>query len=90
MYTLKALGNFYFIHESIENVQIWNFKEATFLPCVGKETHSGNIEAVETKEKSKFPQNFFPEVSTHFINYLAFYFQLTFTMPCYHIDFLGI
>lgn len=56
-----ALGNFYFIHESIENVQIWNFKEATFLPCVGKETHSGNIEAVETKEKSKFPQNFFPE-----------------------------
>lgn len=28
----------------------------------GKEVHSGNIEGVSTKEKSKFPQDFFPEV----------------------------
>lgn len=27
----------------------------------GKEVHSGNIEAVATKEKAKFPQEFFPE-----------------------------
>nr|CAH7752280.1 unnamed protein product [Callosobruchus chinensis] len=28
----------------------------------GKEIHSGNIEAVVTKEKAKFPQDFFPEL----------------------------
>lgn len=35
--------------------------EGTFVPVTGREVHSGNIEAVTTKEKSKFPQDFFPE-----------------------------
>lgn len=33
-----------------------------FVTVYGKEIHSGNIEAVLTKEKAKFPQDFFPEV----------------------------
>ena len=35
--------------------------ECSFVPLIGKEVHSGNIEAVTTKEKAKFPQDFFPE-----------------------------
>lgn len=56
-----ALGNFYFIHESLKDVLLWDFKECAFAPVCGKEIHSGNIEAVTTKEKAKFPQDFFPE-----------------------------
>ncbi|XP_066589048.1 uncharacterized protein 5PtaseI [Prorops nasuta] len=56
-----ALGNFYFVHESLKEVLLWDFKECTFVPVTGKEVHSGNIEAVSTKEKAKFPQDFFPE-----------------------------
>lgn len=33
-----------------------------FIPVHEKEIHSGNIESVVTKEKAKFPQDFFPEV----------------------------
>ncbi|XP_053976896.1 uncharacterized protein LOC128875387 [Hylaeus volcanicus] len=56
-----ALGNFYFVHESLKEVLLWDFQECTFVPVSGKEVHSGNIEAVATKEKAKFPQEFFPE-----------------------------
>lgn len=58
-----ALGNFYFIHESIsdDDVQIFNFHENRFEPSHGKEVFSENIEDVATKEKSKFPQEIFPE-----------------------------
>ena len=56
-----ALGNFYFVHESLRDVLLWDFNECTFIPVNGKEVHSGNIEAVTTKEKAKFPQEFFPE-----------------------------
>lgn len=56
-----ALGNLYFIHESIEDVLIWNFKELQFQPVEGVEINSGNIETIVTKEKAKFPQDFFPE-----------------------------
>lgn len=56
-----ALGNFYFVHESLKNVLLWDFQECTFISVNGKEVHSGNIEAVTTKEKAKFPQEFFPE-----------------------------
>lgn len=56
------MGNLYFVHESLENVQLWDFNESKFIPIQGKEIHSGNIEAVATKEKAKFPQDFFPEV----------------------------
>lgn len=56
-----ALGNFYFIHESISDVLMWDFEELCFIAVEGKEVFAGNIEDVSTKEKSKFPQDFFPE-----------------------------
>lgn len=57
------MGNLYFVHESLEDVLIWDFNDSKFVPVQGEEIHSGNIEAVVTKEKAKFPQDFFPEVS---------------------------
>lgn len=62
IFVFQALGNLYFIHNSIENASIWDFKKTEFIPVTGAQTFSGNIEAVDTKEKSKFPQHFFPEV----------------------------
>uniref|UniRef100_A0A131XVT3 inositol-polyphosphate 5-phosphatase n=1 Tax=Ixodes ricinus TaxID=34613 RepID=A0A131XVT3_IXORI len=56
-----ALGNLYFVHQSLKNPQIWDFQECRFLPVTGVEVHSGNIEKVLSKEKVKFPQEFFPE-----------------------------
>ncbi|KAL5017078.1 hypothetical protein ScPMuIL_006667 [Solemya velum] len=56
-----ALGNLYFVHESVENVSIWDFIDCKFIPVEGREVLSGNIENVQIKEKSKFPQHFFPE-----------------------------
>lgn len=58
------MGNLYFVHDSLENIEIWDFIDSKFVPVQGKEIHSGNIEAVVTKEKAKYPQDFFPEVST--------------------------
>lgn len=40
---------------------IWNFLTHDWEPVAGKSVHTGNIEAVATKEKAKFPQHFFPE-----------------------------
>lgn len=58
---LQALGNLYFIEKSISTVKIWNFLTHEWEGVEGKSVHTGNIEAVATKEKSKFPQHFFPE-----------------------------
>ncbi|UYV60386.1 INPP5A, partial [Cordylochernes scorpioides] len=64
----QALGNLYFVHNSLTNIKIWDFKvmcllcvEKKYVSVEGKEVHSGNIERVSTKEKDKFPQEFFPE-----------------------------
>uniref|UniRef100_A0A0A9XZF2 inositol-polyphosphate 5-phosphatase n=2 Tax=Lygus hesperus TaxID=30085 RepID=A0A0A9XZF2_LYGHE len=59
--TFTALGNFYFIHETINDVLIWDFKGLCFEAVEGKSIAAGEIENVPTKEKSKFPQDFFPE-----------------------------
>ncbi|XP_021369081.1 type I inositol 1,4,5-trisphosphate 5-phosphatase-like isoform X2 [Mizuhopecten yessoensis] len=56
-----ALGNLYFIHESIDDVMIWDFVDCKFVPVLGREVLSGNIENVQIKEKAKFPQDFFPD-----------------------------
>jgi len=56
-----ALGNLYFIHEDVQDVQMWDFEDKKFVDVKGKEEHAGDIENVTTKEKSKFPQEFFPE-----------------------------
>lgn len=57
----SALGNLYFIHNSLKNVNLFDFKENTFHPVIGKEIFSGNIEDVSCKQKAKFPQKLFPE-----------------------------
>lgn len=43
--------------------RIWNFLTHSWEPLgtADKSIHTGNIEAVATKEKAKFPQHFFPE-----------------------------
>ncbi|RXG50703.1 Type I inositol 1,4,5-trisphosphate 5-phosphatase, partial [Armadillidium vulgare] len=56
-----ALGSLYFLREDVKDAQIWNFKEKKFVNVDGKEHYVGNIEDVPIKEKSKFPQEFFPE-----------------------------
>lgn len=56
-----ALGNLYFIHQRVQDLQIWDFEEMKFTDCLDRREYSGNIEDVTTKEKSKFPQEFFPE-----------------------------
>ncbi|XP_014663717.1 PREDICTED: type I inositol 1,4,5-trisphosphate 5-phosphatase-like isoform X2 [Priapulus caudatus] len=56
-----ALGNFYLIHEELQNVTMWDFAEKQFVPVNDKQIHSGRIEDISTKEKDKFPQNYFPD-----------------------------
>ncbi|GAB0092235.1 type I inositol 1,4,5-trisphosphate 5-phosphatase [Sergentomyia squamirostris] len=56
-----ALGNLYFARNSIKSLKIWNFLIHEWEDVVGKSIHTGSIESIPTKEKSKFPQNFFPE-----------------------------
>ena len=61
----QALGNLYFLHNSLEDCLIWDFVEKTFVPAIGQDIFAGDIEDVPIKEKAKFPQEFFPEVSKH-------------------------
>lgn len=61
-FLLKALGNLYFIHKHIKHVRMWNFLTRNWENTDGKGIYSGNIETISSKEKSKFPQHFFPEV----------------------------
>ncbi|XP_046804416.1 inositol polyphosphate-5-phosphatase A isoform X2 [Lucilia cuprina] len=56
-----ALGNLYFVHNSLKVVKMWNFLTHNWESAEGKNIYSGNIETISTKEKSKFPQHFFPE-----------------------------
>ena len=57
----QALGNLYFVHKTIDMLEMWNFVTHDWEPVEGKAISTGNIEHVTSKEKSKFPQNFFPE-----------------------------
>ncbi|XP_023929969.1 type I inositol 1,4,5-trisphosphate 5-phosphatase isoform X1 [Lingula anatina] len=56
-----ALGSLYFAHVSMTAVEVFDFQAKKFVPFVGREVLSGNIESVPIKEKAKFPQNYFPE-----------------------------
>lgn len=56
-----ALGSLYFLRDDVKDAQIWNFKDKRFVNVEGKEHYVGDIEDVPIKEKSKFPQEFFPE-----------------------------
>lgn len=63
---VQALGNLYFVHQDVASLKLWNFLthswEEDLQVVKGKHIYSGNIETIATKEKSKFPQHFFPEV----------------------------
>lgn len=73
-----ALGSLYFALKSIDECNIWNFLTHEWEVVEGKNIHTGNIETVATKEKSKFPQHFFPEVNLN--NFFLKAFNLTFNL----------
>uniref|UniRef100_A0AAG5DXN8 inositol-polyphosphate 5-phosphatase n=1 Tax=Anopheles atroparvus TaxID=41427 RepID=A0AAG5DXN8_ANOAO len=56
-----ALGNLYFVQNTVDDVLMWNFLTHEWDPVEGKSIHTGSIETVASKEKAKFPQQFFPE-----------------------------
>lgn len=56
-----ALGSFYFIHDSLNIIQQFDFKAKTFINVSGKEIYSETLESTPTLEKEKFPQDYFPE-----------------------------
>lgn len=56
-----ALGSFYFIHDSLKNIQQFDFKAKKFRKVVGRETCTETLEHTPTLEKEKFPQDYFPE-----------------------------
>ncbi|XP_029376445.1 type I inositol 1,4,5-trisphosphate 5-phosphatase isoform X1 [Echeneis naucrates] len=56
-----ALGSFYFIHESLKNIQQFDFKAKKFRKVVGREICSETLESTPSLEKEKFPQEYFPE-----------------------------
>ncbi|XP_073690632.1 inositol polyphosphate-5-phosphatase A-like, partial [Garra rufa] len=57
-----ALGCCYFIHESLKNIQQFDFKAKKFRKVVGKEVHSDTLPSTATLEKEKFPKDYFPEL----------------------------
>uniref|UniRef100_A0A672PTB9 inositol-polyphosphate 5-phosphatase n=1 Tax=Sinocyclocheilus grahami TaxID=75366 RepID=A0A672PTB9_SINGR len=57
-----ALGCCYFIHESLKNIQQFDFKAKKFRKVVGKEVCSDALPSAAMLEKEKFPQDYFPEV----------------------------
>ncbi|XP_017847239.1 inositol polyphosphate-5-phosphatase A isoform X2 [Drosophila busckii] len=58
-----ALGNIYFAHKDLNSLRLWNFLTHDWENKLDerKLIFTGNIETISTKEKAKFPQNFFPE-----------------------------
>ncbi|XP_029465844.1 type I inositol 1,4,5-trisphosphate 5-phosphatase isoform X3 [Rhinatrema bivittatum] len=56
-----ALGNFYFLHESLKNILQFDFKAKKYRKVTGKEIYSDTLESTPMLEKEKFPQEFFPE-----------------------------
>ncbi|XP_072292763.1 inositol polyphosphate-5-phosphatase A isoform X2 [Eucyclogobius newberryi] len=56
-----ALGSFYFIHDSLKNIQQFDFKAKKFRKVVGRETCTESLESTPSLEKEKFPQDYFPE-----------------------------
>uniref|UniRef100_A0A671LIZ7 inositol-polyphosphate 5-phosphatase n=1 Tax=Sinocyclocheilus anshuiensis TaxID=1608454 RepID=A0A671LIZ7_9TELE len=56
-----ALGCCYFIHESLKNIQQFDFKAKKFRKVFGKEVCSDALLSAATLEKEKFPQDYFPE-----------------------------
>uniref|UniRef100_A0A8C8DLN1 inositol-polyphosphate 5-phosphatase n=1 Tax=Oryzias sinensis TaxID=183150 RepID=A0A8C8DLN1_9TELE len=56
-----ALGSFYFIHETLKNIQQFDFNAKTFEKVVGRETCSETLESRSSLEKAKFPKDYYPQ-----------------------------
>ncbi|XP_072335241.1 inositol polyphosphate-5-phosphatase A isoform X1 [Scyliorhinus torazame] len=56
-----ALGNLYFLHESLKNTYQFDFKAKKYKKVTGKEIYSETLESTPMLEKEKFPQDYFPE-----------------------------
>ncbi|XP_052007194.1 inositol polyphosphate-5-phosphatase A-like isoform X2 [Xyrauchen texanus] len=56
-----ALGCCYFLHESLKNIQQFDFKAKKFKKVVGKEIYSDTLASSSMLEKEKFPRDYFPE-----------------------------
>ncbi|XP_041643541.1 inositol polyphosphate-5-phosphatase A [Cheilinus undulatus] len=59
--TFTALGSMYFIHNSLENIQQYDFDVQDFRVVSGQNKHVGSLDGVNTVEKEKFPKNFWPD-----------------------------
>uniref|UniRef100_A0A4W3JSX8 inositol-polyphosphate 5-phosphatase n=1 Tax=Callorhinchus milii TaxID=7868 RepID=A0A4W3JSX8_CALMI len=57
-----ALGNLYFLHESLKNTYQFDFKAKKYKRVTGKEIYSETLESTPMLEKEKFPKDYFPEV----------------------------
>ncbi|KAM9475001.1 inositol polyphosphate-5-phosphatase A [Clarias gariepinus] len=56
-----ALGNIYFIHKSLENVQQYDFSGKEFRSVSGRNTYTGSFCRVTTVKKEKFQRAFWPD-----------------------------
>ncbi|XP_071947018.1 inositol polyphosphate-5-phosphatase A-like isoform X2 [Antedon mediterranea] len=56
-----ALGNIYFIHDSIASPKYYDFKSKEFRECEGHVRYLDNLSQSTSHEKMKFPKNLFPE-----------------------------
>uniref|UniRef100_A0A4W3JIM4 inositol-polyphosphate 5-phosphatase n=1 Tax=Callorhinchus milii TaxID=7868 RepID=A0A4W3JIM4_CALMI len=56
-----ALGNLYFLHESLKNTYQFDFKAKKYKRVTGKEIYSETLESTPMLEKEKFPKDYFPE-----------------------------
>ncbi|XP_043938932.1 inositol polyphosphate-5-phosphatase A-like isoform X2 [Protopterus annectens] len=59
--TFTALGSMYFVHESLTDIQQYNFQVKQFFQLSEKELHLGNLERHPFLEKEKFSPKFWPE-----------------------------
>lgn len=73
------------MHKDVASLKIWNFLthswEESLQDVKDKHIYSGNIETIATKEKSKFPQHFFPEVGLmQFIKLCSYSYYILFSV----------
>ncbi|XP_077992648.1 inositol polyphosphate-5-phosphatase A-like [Glandiceps talaboti] len=60
--SFTALGSLFFIHENLHNIFLYDFKACKFRFVSGREMYMGTkFNEAHTKEKEKFPLEFFPE-----------------------------
>ncbi|XP_033125419.1 inositol polyphosphate-5-phosphatase A-like isoform X2 [Anneissia japonica] len=56
-----ALGNIYFVHDSIASPKYYDFKSRDFRECRGHMRFMDNLSKSTCHEKMKFPKDLFPE-----------------------------